>query len=84
MKFEAAEIDRARLLDTLRRRYGIDGASDAEFAFGWFQLNSCYRAGEEESRTTPPQLIPTNWSYQNPKLTSGHGEFGEWTPCGCA
>ena len=31
MKFEAAEIDRARLLDTLRRRYGIDGASDAEF-----------------------------------------------------
>ena len=63
---------------------GTGGASDAEFAFGWFQLNSCYRAGEEESRTTPPQLIPTNWSYQNPKLTSGHGEFGEWTPCGCA
>lgn len=58
---------------------GTGGVSDAHFPFGFFQLNSCDRAGEEESRSKPPHLIPTNWSYQNPKNTPGYKDpLGSW------
>ena len=59
---------------------GTGGASDPLFPFGWMQLNSCYRAVWEESRTQPPVPIATNWSYQNPKVQPGavRDPLGAW------
>lgn len=69
------------MIQDWRRQWhnGTAGASDPEFAFGWIQLNSCNRAIAEESRTEPPVLLPTKWSYQNPAVVPGFADpLGEW------
>ena len=44
------------------------------------QLNSCFRAGWEESRTTPPVPINTSsWAYSNPPVQPGDEDpLGSW------
>jgi hypothetical protein len=72
------------MIDDWREQWhvGTGGASDLAFPFGWLQLNSCFRAVWEESRTQPPVPIATNWSYQNPKVQPGAVDdpLGEWRP----